>query len=178
LRGHDERQSAEQRRARDGRPRGLGGRRHALAHDGFDRRGRLRLLLLESAKLRAEEDEHLRFRARGDGRRPPTAVEHGDLAEEVAGPERPHDLTGDRHLCAAVGQDEEAVAGGALSAEPGTGPDGAILEPAGERAALVLGEAREQRDGSQLLRIDGHRANVTPACTSVTFRFRIATMHV
>src|SRR6476620_7036651 len=84
LRGHDEGQPAEQRRAGDGRPRGLGGRRHALAHDGFDRRGCLRLLLLESAKLRAEEDEHLRFRARGDCRRPSTAVEHCDLAEEVA----------------------------------------------------------------------------------------------
>src|ERR687898_1714058 len=100
----------------------------ALLHRCFDLRGDLRLFLLQPAEVGAEHDEQLGGRRRRDRSAAP-AREHRDLAEEVSGTEIRERRTVRRHARGALREDEERVAGSALTAETRSLVGGPAREP-------------------------------------------------
>ena len=89
-------------------------------------------------------------------RRP--VAEDRELAEEVAGAERPHLDAVDRDGRAAVAEHEELVARRTLAREPDAGTDVLKLEPRRDRRPLLGLECVEERDPAEVVHgREGHR---------------------
>src|SRR5919198_6236884 len=102
----------------------------------------------EKALALQREELHLRA-ARGDGRGAGNVAQERDLAEVVAGPQRPLRRLVDRDLDLSRGDDVEAVAVLSLPDDRLAGADANRLEPRGEPFQNRRWERREDRDRAQ-----------------------------
>src|SRR4051812_26888964 len=109
------------------------------------------MLSEKSAEHPLGETEKLHRCRRGHGRGPRSAVEEGDLSEEVAGLEERLLLSADRDLRVAVEDQEQADAAIALTGEDGVLLVVHVLGGLRDQADLPLRAAGEQRYGRELL---------------------------
>src|SRR4051812_39877415 len=123
------------------------------------------MLLDERAELALRDAPAAHVRRGGDVGRAPAAVDEGDLAEEVVTAQARRRVLGRADDRLALGDDEEAGAGGPARRHRRAGVVDPFAEARGERRQLVVGQAGEERDAAEQIDRDAHartRADPTP----------------